>query len=247
MVVLIREKSGKIISTGDLRKAIQQELDNRHDLKDLKRVRRLTEFKAEIDYFQSVFQEVLALIDILPPNQELPKLLARLYVDPYCYALLPGVVDTLRAYCEEKVPVALLSNSSPMTRELLGITGLGKYFSVVVLSHEVGHVKPEPYIYKYVLQQLKIPAESTLYVDDRWHFVRGACFVGMKGVHLLRDRKTDPRQEVKSSTSSLKYYTIDAIPQVRQLTEAFSTSQVRESINPSEEVASRILFQKYYV
>ncbi len=249
MAQIILENTGRSILAGKLRGEIQRELDNRYDLKDLRRVRRLTEFDAEADYFQDVFQGVLDRLEVHSPDKGLSRRLARLYLDPYSYAPLPGVVDTLMAYREEKVPIALLSNSSPMTRELLAVSGLGKYFSAIVLSHEVGHVKPEPYIYRYVLKQLDgIPAENTVYVDDRLHFVRGACFVGMRGVHFIRDTKTNSLQEVTSPSGSLKYYTIDAFPQVRQLIEAFSIAQVRQSSNTChEDVSIRFGFQEYYV
>jgi putative hydrolase of the HAD superfamily len=81
------------------------------------------------------------------------------------------------------VRVALLSN---MVREigahLRANFLLLSRFTWVTLSCEVGSVKPEPAIYRHVLDGLGVPVSRALLVDDRLVNIEGAQALGMPGV-----------------------------------------------------------------
>ena len=55
-------------------------------------------------------------------------------------------------------------------------------FDVVVLSSDVGMVKPQPEIYQLVAKQLGVSSEECLMIDDLAVNIDGAEAVGMKGV-----------------------------------------------------------------
>lgn len=55
-------------------------------------------------------------------------------------------------------------------------------FDVLVLSYQLRTVKPDPAIYRYVLEKLGSLAGETLFVDDRQENVDAALALGMKGV-----------------------------------------------------------------
>jgi epoxide hydrolase-like predicted phosphatase len=87
-----------------------------------------------------------------------------------------GVVRRIRA---AGYKTALLSNSWGMDypRE-----GWPELFDVTVISGEVGMRKPEPEIYQLCADQLALPPERCVFVDDLSPNVRGAVAVGMVGV-----------------------------------------------------------------
>ena len=64
-----------------------------------------------------------------------------------------------------------------------------KQFSIVreveglVLSHEVGLLKPDPRIYKLALQRFGLRAERAVFIDDIPTNVEGARAVGLRGIH----------------------------------------------------------------
>ena len=64
-----------------------------------------------------------------------------------------------------------------------------KQFSIVreveglVLSHEVGLLKPDPRIYKLALQRFGLRAERAVFIDDIPTNVEGARAVGLHGTH----------------------------------------------------------------
>jgi len=77
-----------------------------------------------------------------------------------------------------------------------------KYFSYIFLSYEMGLRKPDPKIYKLIMEYLKLPAQNITYTDDRPELIEAAkrlnidAFV-FKGVDSLieellkRDIKLD--------------------------------------------------------
>lgn len=92
---------------------------------------------------------------------------------------------------------AILSNGVPevMVR-VAAERPLDRWFDKVILSYEVGHVKPGPEIYEITLAAVGEPAGQTLFVDDRPANIEGAKragletlhFTGEESVQALRDR-----------------------------------------------------------
>jgi putative hydrolase of the HAD superfamily len=63
---------------------------------------------------------------------------------------------------------------------------LTERFPTVILSYQVGFMKPERYIYEVAIQSAGVPAERVLFVDDRLENVVGAQAAGMDA-HLFED------------------------------------------------------------
>ncbi|PSK97138.1 putative hydrolase of the HAD superfamily [Murinocardiopsis flavida] len=59
-------------------------------------------------------------------------------------------------------------------------------FDSVVISGEVGMRKPEPEIFAHAVDQVRIPVEECVFIDDIEHNVRAAVDLGMVGI-LHRD------------------------------------------------------------
>lgn len=105
-------------------------------------------------------------------------------------------MDALLRRLKKHYPLYLISNTNH-----LHFTHLKKKFKILrhfkklFPSHEVGHRKPEPQIYKKVLKKISLQAEDTVFVDDIVKFVEGARAVGMHAVQfknpkrLVRDLK----------------------------------------------------------
>lgn len=55
-------------------------------------------------------------------------------------------------------------------------------FDVLVWSYQLGIAKPDPAIYHYVLNELGLPPEETLFIDDKPINIEAAGRLGMKGV-----------------------------------------------------------------
>jgi putative hydrolase of the HAD superfamily len=91
----------------------------------------------------------------------------------------PSMIDVVRAARTAGIRTGLLSNSWGLdyTRD-----GWETLFDAVVISGEVGLRKPDPAIYALAAQQLGLPPEQIVFVDDLRPNVRAAAAAGMVGV-----------------------------------------------------------------
>jgi HAD superfamily hydrolase (TIGR01509 family) len=63
---------------------------------------------------------------------------------------------------------------------------------VVVLSCEVGLIKPGPRIFRHALSELRADAADAVFVDDQAAFCAGAEAVGVRAVQIVRDGALPP-------------------------------------------------------
>lgn len=78
---------------------------------------------------------------------------------------------------------AFLSNGVPEVMNLVRTErNLADYFDVVIVSYEVGFMKPDRRIYELCLARLNVSAASSLFVDDRSENLAAARGLGMQTV-----------------------------------------------------------------
>lgn len=82
------------------------------------------------------------------------------------------------------VQVGIISNTNEVHASWLR-TNLPEFelFLSVILSNEVGLLKPDAAIYELSLQQLNVPPAQALFVDDLLENVDGGTAVGLHGLH----------------------------------------------------------------
>lgn len=95
----------------------------------------------------------------------------------------PPLLDALH---ERGVRTAVLSNVGVDIRPVMAREGLRT--DAVVLSCEVGAVKPQPEIFEAALEALGASAEETLMVGDSWKDDGGAAALGIRTLILPRTR-----------------------------------------------------------
>ena len=96
-------------------------------------------------------------------------------------------LEVVRALRAGGVPTALVSNCSHNTRPIVDRLGLEREFDTVVLSFEVGAMKPDPAIYHEALARLGDPDPArSVFVDDQVHYCDGAAAVGLQTFLILR-------------------------------------------------------------
>jgi HAD superfamily hydrolase (TIGR01509 family) len=110
-------------------------------------------------------------------DRELLLRSARLYDD---------ALPFLRALRSRGVKVAVVSNCSEYTRDLLESNGVADLADTLVLSCEVGAEKPAAEIFGYALGQLGVPAGRAVFVDDQPSYCAGAAALGITAVQIVR-------------------------------------------------------------
>jgi putative hydrolase of the HAD superfamily len=82
--------------------------------------------------------------------------------------------------------VCLISNAWSGLRAWIGKQGFSDAFDHMVISAEVGLMKPKPGIYRLALEELDAKPEESVFLDDVAANVDGARAVGMMGIHFTQ-------------------------------------------------------------
>lgn len=86
---------------------------------------------------------------------------------------------------KSKYRIALLSNApSDFIRNLLQVHDLEQHFHEIVISSEVGMVKPSAEIFEHTLAKLGVSAAEAIFIDDNPGHVAAAEKVGIKGIQF---------------------------------------------------------------
>lgn len=99
-------------------------------------------------------------------------------------------LEVVRGLRARGVSTALVSNCSHNTRPIVGRLGLEREFDAVVLSFEVGAMKPDRAIYRAALARLGDPDPTrSVFVDDQVEYCDGAAALGMQTFLILREEE----------------------------------------------------------
>jgi len=114
---------------------------------------------------------------LVAKDRELLLASARLYDD---------AIPFLKALRSSGIKVAIVSNCSEHTRDLLDALGVTELADTLVLSCEVGAAKPSAEIFTCALDRLGVTAPSALFVDDQPSFCAGGAALGIGTVQIVR-------------------------------------------------------------
>lgn len=95
-------------------------------------------------------------------------------------------LPVLRVLRAAGIRTALVSNVGLDVRAVLDRGGLSELLDAVVLSYEVGVVKPHPGIFAAALERIGVAAEHALMVGDSWQDDGGAAQLGVRTLVLPR-------------------------------------------------------------
>lgn len=106
------------------------------------------------------------------------------YLDVYNKDEVPNmdVFDYIKNELKPKYKIGLLSNANAGVIERRIPEGLRQLFDDIVVSAEVGLLKPDPEIYKLAARRLGIKPSEAIFTDDHDRYLPGAKEAGMTPV-----------------------------------------------------------------
>ena len=93
------------------------------------------------------------------------------------------IVEYLRSL-KQHYHVGLISNAWPDLRDYIISLKFEDAFHHMIISGEVGVMKPEARIYQIALEQAGVSPNEAVFVDDFYENIEGCRAVGMHGIHL---------------------------------------------------------------
>lgn len=131
------------------------------------------------------------------------QIYAALYRETYQAARqpVPGAIALLQ-YLHATVKIGIITNNTSLEqREKLDACGFTPWVDVVVISEEVGFIKPDPAIFAIALQQLGCGADQAVMVGDSWKSdIVGAHQAGIKSIWLNRFGEICPDSSIGATT-----------------------------------------------
>lgn len=105
-------------------------------------------------------------------------------IEPYLEPV-PGTLELARRLKARGLRVGILSNDSvQMARARRDRHGFDAVFDPIVISGEIGKVKPAPGVYDHAVQTLGLPPAEVLFIDNREENVQGARARGLRALRF---------------------------------------------------------------
>ena len=164
-----------------------------HDLEmlsDIQHQERRSPYSGEFlenDLAETTGALVEQLFGVQPDQEQLQLLLqVRFEAMTGCVEVqseVEGILEKLAG----RYRLGLISNypDSHAIRHSLERNGLDHWFEVIVVSADVGRVKPHPWIFEKALQEMNVQPTAALYVGDNWlGDIQGARRAGLRAIWI---------------------------------------------------------------
>jgi len=114
---------------------------------------------------EEIYGAVLRRVGI-PADDDTLKMIHDTFKKHYISTFYPRTEETLKKLTE-KYKLALISNTmSDQPREMLEETGLDSLFEIIICSRDLGIRKPNPAIFKHVMDKVGVLPGETVHVGD---------------------------------------------------------------------------------
>jgi len=84
---------------------------------------------------------------------------------------------------KDNFQIAILSNAnSASLRDILRDSSIEQLFDEVIISSEIGMIKPSPEIFSHALKKIGVEPNEAIFIDDNQSFVEAANKLGLIGI-----------------------------------------------------------------
>ncbi|MEA2012565.1 MAG: HAD family hydrolase [Verrucomicrobiota bacterium] len=148
-----------------------------------------TEKFIENDRFTISMELVKELYSVTPNDEQIQRMLDTKYQSFLNTITCPDFVIPLLKKLRKKYRLAFISNF-PCVKSItdsLRKTGLIDIFESIVVSGDVGVVKPHPLIFRKSLKEINLKPEKCVYIGDNWLAdIQGAKRMNMQAIHTTQ-------------------------------------------------------------
>lgn len=147
----------------------------------------VTNQKEEIEVFEKFYEELSKkLPELKITNSDISKLAKSLVEDSQKYSFY-NEVEPLLLTLRKTYKLAVVSDAWPSMRDSYSTSSLDKYFETIVISSELGVLKPHKDMYNTALEATNLKPEECIFIDDNPENVIGANNLNILGLCLKRD------------------------------------------------------------
>jgi putative hydrolase of the HAD superfamily len=112
------------------------------------------------------------------------------FAKPEAWGIYPEVLEVLEDLRDREIDLCVLSNWDGRLNTVLDGGPLGEYLGTRFISAELGWEKPDPAIYRHVVESMRIKPESILSVgDDAKNDIEGPKRAGWQAIQVERPKR----------------------------------------------------------
>lgn len=192
----------------DLKKAIKKA----HPVLD--KYRYVPDETSEIACFEEFYN--VALTEFNPNLNNISELSHKIALDittnPLKYAFYEDsklIIPSLK----KDFKIALVSDAWPSMRFIYDYNNMTQYFDTIVISSELGVLKPDASMYETALEKLNLKPEECIFLDDNIDNCIGAKKLGIIPVLVSRNHE----DYIKNSKQYKDYLIIENLQQLKEL------------------------------
>ena len=101
------------------------------------------------------------------------------------------LVDTIRSLQRAAFKTGILSNAfSSLRKFVVSEIQIGDAFDEIIISAEVGLMKPDPRIYQFALARMGVDPGEAVFIDDSQGNILAACELGMHAFQFRTPEQT---------------------------------------------------------
>ena len=150
----------------------------------------LTTEEEERRQFRTAHAIILEALGVRSPTPNLISELFRLHEEAVDLVLFADTRRALDYLSGRGIKLGIVSDNWPSLERRYRQLGIRHYFDAFVISALLGCWKPCERMYTTAIDELGLPPESLMFVDDRPENVGAAVRLGMKGVVISRYSET---------------------------------------------------------
>jgi len=76
------------------------------------------------------------------------------------------MIELIKTLRKNGHKIGMLSNNSTKVNEKIKKDGIDKFFDVILISEDIGYMKPDPKVFEIFLEKLDVKSEELVFIDD---------------------------------------------------------------------------------
>ena len=114
---------------------------------------------------------------------------------------------------KNKYKMAVVSDAWPSLENVFIDADMKKYFEIIVISTQIGTLKPDPRMYETAIESLKVKNAEAIFIDDNINNCLGVERLGIKSILMSRENFNEDKAKNKTMLVVKDLYDLEQILQ----------------------------------
>ena len=114
---------------------------------------------------------------------------------------------------KNKYKMAVVSDAWPSLENVFIDADMKKYFEIIVISTQIGTLKPDPKMYETAIENLNVNNSEAIFIDDNINNCLGAEKLEIKSILMSRENYDEDKEKYKEMLVVKNLYELEKLLQ----------------------------------